>query len=341
MACYLGFLLLSGCLDITTTNQVKSDGSIIRTITFTGDSAEVAAGNFPVELDSSWSRSIAKVKKETYALTATRTFQNVEEMNGALKGTFGRTLQYRIELNKSFQWFFTVYRYRETNIPFAQYTAIPLTEFLSQEEINWLIAKLLVEDPKKEFTTRGDSLAFESIIPRVQECEWRNRFDAVFSAFLDGVRTLNNPSLTTSMVEPLKEFLYKRSTKALDKMKIDTVRFIFAGVLRNPLVDKAWQANAPSFAEIKRKLEFESKTNSHKYVTSVVMPGLITGSNARKVEGNMTTWEDFKEYAHHFEYTMWVESQQVNWWAVIIALIVVLSLTTGLVFSLLRRQSWA
>ena len=39
-ACCVGFLLLSGCLDITSTSQVNNDGSIVRTITFTGDSTE-------------------------------------------------------------------------------------------------------------------------------------------------------------------------------------------------------------------------------------------------------------------------------------------------------------
>ena len=68
------------------------------------------------------------------------------------------------------------------------------------------------------------------------------------------------------------------------------------------------------------------------------MPGLITRSNAGKIEGNTASWQDFKERVHHMEYTMWVESRQVNWWAVIIALVVVVSLMTMLVFSVLRRR---
>lgn len=341
--CFVSFLLLSGCLDITTTSRVNSNGSIVRTITFTGDSAEVCAGKFPIELDSSWNKIITKVpgERNNFTLTATRTFQNIDEMNSVLKGTFGRTLQYRFEMDKSFRWFFTVYRYQETNIPFAQYTAIPMTEFASSAEIDWLTKMMLRDDPKKDLTTRGDSLAFESIVPRVQEWEWRNRFEAVFNAFLDGVKTLNSLSLTPTMVEPLKDSLYKRSAKAIDKKKIDTLRIIFTGVLMNPLVERAWQANASGFDEIKRRIEFEQKTNSHKYVTSVVMPGLITESNARKIEGNTATWEDFSDYARYLEYTMSVESRQVNWWAVIIALVIVVSMMTALIVSVLRRRSRA
>jgi hypothetical protein len=338
----LGFLsafLLSGCLDITSTSKVNSDGSIVRTIAFTGDSTDVYAGKFPVQLDSSWSKNITKSKEkdQNYTWTASRTFQNVEEMNKVLGGTFSRTLQYRFEFEKTFQWFFTVYRYRETNIPFAQYTSIPLTEFLSKAEID-----MFVEDTRGDSTkqpmSRGDSLAMESLIPRVQEWDWRNKFEPIFSAFLDGVRTLNNPSLTTGMIEPLKDSLYRKSEKALDNRKIDSLRIIFRAVLRNRLVDMAWQANMPAIAEVKRRFEFEHKTNSHKYFTNVVMPGLITGSNANKIEGNTASWQDFRERVHHMEYTMWVESRQVNWWAVIIALAVVVSLMAMLILSVVRRR---
>lgn len=337
--CLLSFLLLSGCLDITSTSKVNSDGSIVRTITFTGDSAGVFSGNFPVKLDSTWSKSYekTKVKERQYTLTASRTFRDVEEMNRALGGTFGWTLQYRFEFDKTFQWFFTAYRYRETNIPFAQYTSIPITEFLSRMEIDLLVQDTL-GDPTKHLFSRGDSLSMESLFFRVQEWEWRNRFEPVFSVFLEGVRTLNNPSLTTGMIEPLKDSLYKKSAKVIEGGNIDSLRVIFRTVLRNPLVEKAWQANMPAIEEVKRRFAFENKTNSHKYVTNVVMPGLITGSNAGKIEGNMATWHDFKERAHHLEYTMWVESRQVNWWAVIVALVVVVSLMTMLIFSALRRR---
>ena len=338
--CIVGFLFLSGCLDITSTSRVNSNGSIVRTITFTGDSAEVYAGNFPVDLDSSWSKSITRSpeKDKIVTLTASRTFQNVEEMNSVLKGTFGKTLQYRFELDKSFRWFFTVYKYRETNIPFDQFTALPMTDFVSSAELDWMTKMMLPGDTTKELTTRGDSLAFDSIMPRIQEAESRNRFEAVYSAFLDGVRTLNNPALTPAIVGPLKDSLYKRSAKAIDKRNIDTLRIVFTNVLRNSLVEKAWQANAAGFNEIKRKIEFEQRTNSHKYVTQVIMPGIIMGTNARKIEGNTATWQDFKDYARHLEYTMWVESREVNWWGVVIAAVVVVALVALLVASMLRKR---
>ena len=339
--CCAGALFLSGCLDITSTSQINTNGSIVRTITFVGDSSEVYAGDVPFGFDSLWTKNISrsKEKDKNYILTASRTFRDVEEMNRVFGGTSGKTLQYRFELDKSFRWFFTVYRYQETNLPFDQFTAIPMTQFASSAEIEWMTKLLWVENPRTELATRGDSLAFDSIVPRLQEGELRNRFEGVYTAFLDGVKALNDPSLTAASIGAFKDSLYSRSAKLIDKQKVDTLRFVFASTLRSPLVEKAWRANASGIADVKRRMEFEHKTNSHKYVTNVVMPGLITRSNARKIEGNKATWQDFKDYARHFGYTVWVESRQVNWWAVIVALVVVVGLMAVLILSVLRKRT--
>jgi hypothetical protein len=340
----IGLVSLGGCLDVTTTSTVNNDGSIVRTMTFSGDSSEVYGEKFPVVLDSTWSKTVERLMRlkgqdKRFKLTASRSFRNTEEMNDVLKGTFGRTLQYKFELEKSFRWFFTVYRYRETTLPYEQFTSIPMTEFLSRDEIRWTTNRLLDKGDTSDVTvTRGDSLAFESVSPRLKEYEWRNLFEPLFAAFLEGVKSLNNPSLAPATIEPFKDSLYRCSKKALDKGNIDTLRIIFGRVLRNPLVEKAWRASEPGFAEIDRRMEFEHRTNSHTYVTTVVMPGLITGSDAGKIEGNTATWQDYKDHAHYLGVTMHVESRRVNWWAVVLALAAVAALAVLLIASVVRRR---
>jgi hypothetical protein len=334
----LACLVLSGCLDITTTSEIRSDGSIVRTITFTGDSAEVYRGAFPVALDSSWIRAISRMDDKKVTLTASRTFHDVNEMNRAVEGSFGKTLQYRISLDKSFQWFFTVYRYEETNRPFAQFTSIPMSDFLTQDEIEWFKSKVLVEEASRGSMTHEDSVKFARISPLGEEWSLRNRFEAFFTAFLVGVESLHDNSLTQPMVLELKDSLYRHCARPIDSGKFDTLQTIFRGILKNRAVDRAWQASNSSFEVVEHKLEFEQSVGSHKYVTSVIMPGIITGSNARKIEGNAATWNDFVGVSAYFDYTMWVESRQVNWWAVGIAGIVVAALLVLLILSLLRRR---
>jgi hypothetical protein len=287
-------------------------------------------------MDSGWQRTIQKVGKDKFRLTASRLFHDVEEMNNALKGEFGRSLQFQFTLDRTFQWFFTTYRFTEIDPKYVQYDSIPITDFLSPAEIS---AFAQHEIEKKPYATKGDSLAALSAEPRFEEWESRNVFEPIFAAFLDGVRELHSPRLNPSDVSAHKDTLYKSSKESLEMGGVDTLELIFTRILKNPLAHKAWQLRAGTFREIKEKrdLNFVSGT----LVSNVIMPGLITGSNARTIEGNKATWRDYKDYARILGYTMWVESRQVNWWAVILTAVIVVMLAALLTASALKRRRLA
>ncbi len=332
--CLLGLTLFPACLEVTTTSQVNTDGTILRTITFDDDSASIYRGRFPIPIDSTWQQTIQKIDEKTFRLSASKLFHDVDGMNIALKGTMGKTLQFQFALDRSFQWFFTKYRFEERNLKYFQFDSIPMADFLSKEEIEgWRIHEI----EKKPFASKGDSLALMSAGPRFEEWGRRNVFEPVFSAFMGGVRMLNDPRLTDSMVLKHKDSLYVHSADFVTG-KIDTLPFIFARILKTPLARKAWNANAQQINELKEKITLDF---GGKYVTNVVMPGLITASNAETIEGNRATWRDFKDYAKYLGFTMWIESKQVNWWAVILTGAVVVLLAVLLAVSALRRRRLA
>ncbi|HTP13155.1 MAG TPA: hypothetical protein VMM37_05975, partial [Bacteroidota bacterium] len=117
---------------------------------------------------------------------------------------------------------------------------------------------------------------------------------------------------------------------------VDTLELIFAKTLRRPSARKAWQLKAAAFKDIKQKRNLNLV--SGKLVSNVIMPGLITGSNAQTIEGNKATWRDYKDFARILGYTMWVESRQVNWWAVILTGVIVFLLAALLIASALKRR---
>jgi hypothetical protein len=324
----------SGCLDIVSTSRVNRDGTILRTITLKGDSAELARGNFPISLDSTWERSITpKDDHNQSILTVSRLFRDAQQMNEALHGTFGRTLQFQIEFEKSFQWFFTSFRYHETVLKFGQFDTIPISVYLSSAEID---AWRRFDMEKKPFETKGDSLALMSSVPRVEEWERRNLFEYVYAAFLDGVHDIHSLSLTDSLIAPMKDSLFRASARS--DINIDTLRFLYARILKNPAVHKAWRASKARFDAIRGKAEFVHDVNSNSYETRVEMPGLVTNTNAPTIEGNRATWKNYKDVAKIFGYTMWVDSREVNWWAVIATGIVAIVLAAGLVLSSILKN---
>lgn len=330
--CLIVLTFFPSCLDVETTSQVNSDGSVLRTITFEDDSASIYRGMFPVPIDSSWQKTIQRLDDKKFRLTTSKLFHDVNEMNAALKGAFGKTFQFQFEFEKHFQWFFTVYRFKEINLKYNQFETIPLTEFVSQDEID---NEREHEVENKPFATKGDSLALKAAESRFQEWTVRNLFEPIYAAFLEGARKINDPRLDPVVIERHKDTLYMCSEKSLEKGNIDTLRIIFARVLKNSLVDKVWRSNTKAFKEIGDKLNADFAGT---YVTNIIMPGLITGSNAPAIEGNKATWRDFKDYAKYVGYTMWIESRQVNWWAVILTGTIILALLILMTFSMLRRN---
>ncbi|HTP14098.1 MAG TPA: hypothetical protein VMM37_10730, partial [Bacteroidota bacterium] len=203
--CLLGLLMFPACLDIETTSRVNPDGSVLRTITFTDDSAGTYRGDFPIPLDSTWRQTTEKVGEDKFTVTASRLFRDVDEMNRTLKGTFGKTLQSEFALERTFQWFFTSYRFTERSLKYVQYDSIPLTDFVSAAEVeSW--ERHEVE--KKPFSTKGDSLAMMSAEKRGVEWEIRNVFEPIFATFLEGVGAVRDPRLNRSFVESQKDTLY-------------------------------------------------------------------------------------------------------------------------------------
>jgi len=331
--CLAGLTMFPACLDVETTSTVNPDCSIVRTITFEGDSNTVYSQNLPVVIDSSWHREVQKLDARKFRLTVSKLFDDVSGMNAALRGTSGKTLQFHFELDRSFQWFFTKYRYVETNLRNVQFEYIPLTDYVSPSEIkSWEEHEV----EKKAFATKGDSLAWKAAEPRFEQWESRNVFEAIFNTFLDGVNELHSPLLSASSVIAHKDTLFKESEESLEMGGVDTLEVIFTRILKSTAVRTAWQLKAPAFREIKSKRELNFADDT--FVTNVIMPGLIVASNARTIEGNKATWRDFSDYARILGYTMWVESRQVNWWAVILTGLIVAFLAAFLVLSSVRRR---
>jgi hypothetical protein len=316
-------MLVSGCLEVNTTTEVRRDGSIMRTVVVKGDSSSVQAGEHALPLDSTWEFSIEKVGEKKHALTASRVFPDVDLLNDALQGADELALRSRVDVQEEFLWFFTAYRYSEVYETFNPYDRIPVTDYVSPSEVDLWLRHEMYEEP---YQFKGDSLSVDDASDRYEEWYARTFFESYYVAFLKGVQMLGDTSLTTDDVESKKEELflavYERSPEPKRALIVGEV---FEEVLRTEKVQAAIKANAEEFELLERKEGFESRVFSNDYHAHVVMPGLITDTNAPTVEGNKASWSKFMDYCYLGEYELWVESRVVNWWAILLtaALIVI------------------
>lgn len=311
---------LPGCLEVETTTKVNRDGSLIRTVLFTGDSSEVFQRDrpYPLTVDSLWPSTIRKVDDKKFEYSATRTFSDASDLDKAIAGIPLKTLDVSVGLEQDFLWFVTDYRYRETYHRWNPFDNVTITDYISQPELD-----LILRFDKEEKATKADSLAVDTLSAKYEEWDARNIFESIFAALLEGVRMLHDPSLSPETVISRKEELFLASKKPILDNKMDTLRIIFSRILKTRLLQKVLDANKPAVDLILDQLEFRNSISTHTFKLNVEMPGTVTGTNAKSIEGNVVHFTDFKEVAYFSDYEMWVTSRVINWWAVIVTAAVI------------------
>ena len=316
----LAVLVLPGCLDVETKTKVNRDGTLTRTVTFTGDSSSVFRANYPLTIDSLWPSSIQKIDEKKFEFSASRTFANVKELNSAITSIPGKTLAVQVEFAESFLWFVTDYHYKETYKRWSPFDNVPLSDYVSNAELE-LAMRHEFED--KPYETKGDSLALTDAGERFEEWDARNAFESYFEVFLGGVRKLRDPSLQPDAVIAKKEDLFKATKNPIQQDKFDTLSVVFGKVLKTRLASRVLAANAPEYDLLEQKIDFKGAIAANTHKVSVEMPGIITETNARSIEGNTAQFKDFMEVAYFKDFEMLVTSRAINWWAIIVTAVLI------------------
>jgi len=331
---------LSGCFEIQTKTTVNTDGTLQREVVMKGDSAEVYRGHAMFPIDSTWTVVRRKTGDTAWTSTATKVFADGAALSEALKGEEGKTLRIRVASAKRFLWFTTEFSYSETLLCINQFNAVPISKYFTAQELEFCFRQN-IEPHKQHFRSPEDSLANEKIERLMPEWDSRNKFETYFSLFLDGVKSLGNSGLTTAQALDAKESLYVQSAQSLQmgSARVDTLPRIFEAVLGSSLVLKAIAANPAGFESFARRVKFEKKVLETPYnQANLVMPGLVTATNADSIAGNNLSWSSFLPKSQLGDYTMWANSRVINWWAVVTTGAVVILLAGMLLVRVTRRR---
>jgi hypothetical protein len=261
-------------------------------------------------------------------LSASRTFADAGALNEAIKSVPYKTLPVQIDLEESFWWFVTDYQYKETYKRWNPFDNVPLTDFISPTELELAIRHEVENAP---YDTKGDSLAISDAGERFEEWDTRNIFESYFALLLGGVRNLNDPRLKPEAVVARKEDLFKAMQNPLHEGKFDTLTIIFDKILKTRLAEKALAANAGKYDLFEEQLDFKGAISANTYKVSIEMPGIITETNAKSIEGNTVRFSDFNQISYFMDYEMRVRSRVINWWAVIVTAVIILAGAVGLV----------
>lgn len=337
----VSLLTVNGCLDIAISTKVNTDGSLDRTIVITGDSSSIYGGRYTIPIDDSWEKSYRKIEERKFELTAMKHFESESELNASLAGGGSHDLDIEVSLEEDFGWFFSTIRYREHFGRYNRLPSVPITDYVSQQELDQFI---MHEVEKKPFASKGDSLALDDASDRYEEWERRSKFEAFFQMVVRGARALNDPGLTPSKLEEQKEKIYEKCGKYFEDseyykgMKLDTLVTQFEMIAGRNKVRNALRSIEAQYEEYVSEIEFQREVSANTYRVSATMPGIITNTNAGSIEGNTVTWSDFMVLTYFGEYDLTVESRVVNWWAIILTAVVVVGGGILFVVSAARRR---
>ena len=273
---------------------------------------------YPVLLDSSWQvTKSAKKDSKDFIYTATKSFKNALEINNELLSLSDTVLYIRpiVKLEKRFRWFYTFYTWSETfkahGLQFSN------TDSLLAKEVEKRIAAQDSTNQKDDSFDIEEELIFEDL----------------YQTILRAAKEVNDPRLSPQLVEEKKQDLYDAMMEKngdFDKFfdnVVEACRDIYqtnAVVKLVPFIERFNQ-------KLVRYLDFIERSIGETYKNSVIMPGMITATNAQKVNANKALWDVDSDKFEINDYQMWVESRRMNVLPTVLTGLFLLACITGII----------
>jgi len=329
---------LTGCLDEKVKTTINSDGSCQRTISMKLQSKSVPERVFPVGSDG-WSVEWRESGDTSapYEYIATKLFRTPEEFHAEyLSDSVSRVMRIDASIKKRFQWFYTYIDYSETYLFKNPYGHIPVTNFLTPEEIEQF-QRGEKEEPLKE---------------KVERWIERDKFEELYAVLVNDAEGMNDPALPVSLLRDNKERFASMlaeddSTKKAGKKYSDTtltqdeiILNIYLESGQKVFGKTATEKLRPIFLQILNGMDVKDKLikfpDTWEYAT--IMPGLLLESNGQTIQGNSVIWKFGPNQAKVAPYVMLASSRVVNVWTFIVSAGLLLLLVSVSLVSIVRRR---
>jgi hypothetical protein len=372
--------LVTGCkeyLKYTITTRILPDGSIERTMLveggdsslLEGDFSSVLKGSLPVPHDSTWEistgceiKSTSDTTKDTvYYCKAIKVFRNSDELNKELNwdSTGENKVVRHVKVEKRFRWFNTFYRYAETYKQIFPFKRKPITDYLSNDELELYHADdnelyyspetdelLLKKDTlARNALSKTDSARMDKIKKSIQEKYDAWVFENIFEDYFDVLKVALDKSGTMKPVETDKTrdslwALFNYSDKIDSLLTSDSSDFPllrFASKFYKVDTGVLHQANRSGFDDFNWRLNNTGDVGES-FTNLTIMPGVIISTNSTTINGNTASWEFDGDSFNEKDFTLLVESRKVNKGPVIVTGAFVLLLLIGLVAGMVRKK---
>jgi hypothetical protein len=327
-------LVLSACREVKVTTKINRDGSFTRVILVTGDSAEVQKKtDLPFPVDDTWEMTFGRDTSDTtkFLVTWTKTFRNSDELNAEIQNdtSFYKNIQRDITVKKRFGFFYTYLSFREVYKCMNTFNYLNYKDFMTEEDLQWF-------NGLKMPLTSVDSTRKNEAEDKADTFFQKSAAAEIGSILKEGIKRLNNPALDTAIVTTYldaivneEKFILWNGENIIDYYH--TKSGIDAFLLLKEMQPYLFADYDKKMADVEYILAFQD------YKEEVQLPGLITGTNSSIIKGNQVSWQVESSSFFITDFEMYAESRVINYWAFIVAGIVVFGLVVLLVVKAFRR----
>jgi len=329
---------LTGCLDEKVKTTINSDGSCVRMISMKLQSKTVPEKAFPLGSEG-WSVEWKESGDTSapYEYIATKSFRTPEEFRAEyLSENIAKAMRIDASIEKRFQWFYTYIEYSETYLFKNPYGHVPVTNFLTPNEIG-----------RYQRSEKEDTLD-----KKVDSWIERDRFEELYSKFVNYAEQKNDPALPVSLLNDNKErfagmLAEDDSTRKSGKKYSDTtltqdeiILNIYLESSEKVFGKAVTEKLHPLFLQILDAMDVKEKLtkfpDTWEYTT--IMPGLLLESNGHTIQGNSVTWKFRPNQVKVADYVMHASSRVINVWAFIISAGLFLFFVLISLVSVMRRR---
>jgi hypothetical protein len=327
-------VIFSACREVTVTTKVNPDGSFTRIIRVTGDSSDVFRTDLPFPVDESWARMPSKDTSDStkYIMTYTKSFRNNVELNAEIKSDTSqyRNLERNISVTKKFRFFFSYLTFKEVYKSANPFTQLDYRKYLTEEEILWATGLKIPYNP-------ADSARKDEADDKFSEFLISSAVGEVESTMQDGIKRLNYPQLNPAYISVYHDSLYKN----LDGWNFkdgDDILALYHKWSGNEAFLLLNDLKPPLFEDFTKKMDkLGTVFELEGYTEEVEMPGLITATNSAMLNGNQVRWEFQPMSVMIRDFEMSAESRVINYWAFVLAGVVMLAFMVLLVIKAVRK----
>jgi len=335
-------LSFMGCEQkISIESAVEEDGAIDRTIIFTEvDSAKVTQNIFGIRAGNGWTADIelfgrrddSVARKDVkYNITFRKHFNSVSEANDEFNSSVDSLFHIRSSFEKKFRWFYTYIYYSDTyaSINRFKYSG----EFFTPEDYAF-INRLPAEGRS---ISKADSIYLENLTEKVYgQYVLLAMFEEHFQIVLQAAEKNGVGKQWIDSLHRHKSKMYSYIVKHADDDD-DAFSKAFMIHLMDTLdipfpVEKIKKDYQALYRELLPRWNFMITTSQEATFTHAIkLPWDIVDTNADSVSSSAVYWKPPMMKFSLRDYTMYVTARKLNYWTVVVSLVVVMVAILGLI----------